>query len=108
KIDRDIIAGIARDDARQALVEAFVSFGRRIGARLLAEGIEKRADLAMVTSLGVDYGQGYLLGKPAPEPRAPRPMATLRLDAARDAAASAARRAIPRQPIRATSRVTRD
>lgn len=108
KIDRDIIAGIARDDARQALVEAFVSFGRRIGARLLAEGIEKRADLAMVTSLGVDYGQGYLLGKPAPEPRAPRPMATLRLDAAKDAAASAARRAIPRSPIHATSRVSRD
>ena len=62
KIDRDIVAGIARDDAKQALVEAFVSFGRRIGARLLAEGIEKRADLAIVTALGVDLGQGYLLG----------------------------------------------
>ena len=46
KIDRDIVAGIARDDAKQALVEAFVSFGRRIGARLLAEGIERRSDLA--------------------------------------------------------------
>ncbi len=52
KIDRDIVSGIARDDAKQALVEAFVSFGRRIGARLLAEGIEKRADLAMITGLG--------------------------------------------------------
>jgi EAL domain-containing protein (putative c-di-GMP-specific phosphodiesterase class I) len=38
KIDRLIAAGVARDDAKQALVEAFVSFGRRIGARLLAEG----------------------------------------------------------------------
>ena len=65
KIDREIAHGIARDDAKQALVEAFVSFGRRIGARLLAEGIEKRSDLAMLTSLGVELGQGYLIGKPA-------------------------------------------
>ena len=99
KIDRDIVSGIARDDAKQALVEAFVSFGRRIGARLLAEGIERRADLAVCTELGVDLGQGYLLGRPAPEPMAPRPMETLRLDAAReamtDAARRTARRAVP-------------
>jgi EAL domain-containing protein (putative c-di-GMP-specific phosphodiesterase class I) len=98
KIDRDIVSGIGRDDARQALVEAFVSFGRRIGARLLAEGIERRADLAMVTALGVDLGQGYLLGKPAAEPRPPRSMSTLRLDAARQAASTAARRAMPARP----------
>jgi EAL domain-containing protein (putative c-di-GMP-specific phosphodiesterase class I) len=83
KIDRDIVAGIARDDAKQALVEAFVSFGRRIGARLLAEGIERRADLAMISALGVDLGQGYLLGRPALEPIPPRPIESLRLDAAR-------------------------
>lgn len=83
KIDRDIVSGIARNDAKQALVEAFVSFGRRIGARLVAEGIEKRVDLAMLTALGVQFGQGYLLGKPSYEPAAPRPIETLRLDAAR-------------------------
>ena len=68
KIDREIVFGIARDDAKQALVEAFVSFSRRIGARLLAEGIERRADLACLMTLGVDYGQGFLLGRPAPDP----------------------------------------
>jgi EAL domain-containing protein (putative c-di-GMP-specific phosphodiesterase class I) len=72
KIDRDIVIGIARDDAKQALVEAFVSFGRRIGARLLAEGIERRADLSTLGTLGVDLGQGYLLGKPAAIPEPPR------------------------------------
>lgn len=85
KIDREIASGIARDDAKQALVEAFVSFGGRIGARLLAEGIERRADLAMLTALGVHLGQGYLIGKPGPEPADPRSMDTLRLDAARQA-----------------------
>ena len=68
KIDRDIVHGIAHDDAKQALVEAFVSFGRRIGATLLAEGIEKRVDLATLRDLGVDLGQGYLLGRPNAEP----------------------------------------
>ena len=97
KIDRDIVAGIARDDAKQALVESFVSFGRRIGARLLAEGIEKRADLAMVTALGVDFGQGYLLGRPSEVPAAPRPMATLRLDAARETATRSAGASIARR-----------
>jgi EAL domain-containing protein (putative c-di-GMP-specific phosphodiesterase class I) len=75
KIDREIAHGIARDDAKQALVEAFVSFGRRIGAKLLAEGIEKRTDLASLKALGVDLGQGYLLGKPSLTPDAPRRLA---------------------------------
>ena len=84
KIDRDIVTGIARDDARQALVEAFVSFGRRIGARLVAEGIEKRVDLTTLTRLGVEFGQGYLLGRPASEPERPRRVGTARAEAARD------------------------
>ena len=40
-----------------------MSFGRRIGAHLLAEGIERRADLAALTALDVEFGQGYLLGR---------------------------------------------
>lgn len=84
KIDRDIVQGIGHDDAKQALVEAFVSFGSRIGARVLAEGIERRKDLAMLITLGVDLGQGYLLGKPATEPNAPR-----KVDIVRPAQASA-------------------
>jgi len=72
KIDRDVAQGVSRNDAKQALVESFVSFGRRIGAHLLAEGIERRADLAALRSLGVELGQGYLLGRPAAEPKPPR------------------------------------
>ena len=87
KIDREIVSGIARDDAKQALVEAFVSFGGRIGALLLAEGIERRADLAMLTGLGVDLGQGFLIGKPNVVPQPPRAIETLRLGATRQAIA---------------------
>jgi EAL domain-containing protein (putative c-di-GMP-specific phosphodiesterase class I) len=107
KIDREIAYGIARDDAKQALVEAFVSFGGRIGALLLAEGIERRADLAMLTALGVDLGQGYLIGKPAAIPAAPRRMETLLLDSTRKAigrrvaAARPSQRARPHRAIAA-------
>jgi EAL domain-containing protein (putative c-di-GMP-specific phosphodiesterase class I) len=72
KIDREIVRGIRRDDAKQALVEAFVSFGRRIEAQLIAEGIERRHDLETLIELGVEFGQGFLLGRPALEPEPPR------------------------------------
>ena len=72
KIDRQIIHGIRTDDAKQALVEAFVSFGRRIGARLVAEGIETRRELATLTGLGVELGQGFLLGRPSAQPNGSR------------------------------------
>ncbi|HWP61991.1 MAG TPA: EAL domain-containing protein [Candidatus Binatia bacterium] len=83
KVDRQIVRGIAADDAKQALVEAFVSFAQRIGARLVAEGIETRRDLAVLRRLGVGFGQGYLLGRPAPLPTRPRRirLGDLRLEA---------------------------
>jgi EAL domain-containing protein (putative c-di-GMP-specific phosphodiesterase class I) len=95
KIDRDIVAGCGR-------VEAFVSFGHRIGARVLAEGIERRSDLATVTALGVDLGQGYLLGRPAAEPALPRSMEKLRLQAARRVARVAAGHALTSPPSTTT------
>jgi EAL domain-containing protein (putative c-di-GMP-specific phosphodiesterase class I) len=102
KIDRDIVVGIGHDDAKQALVEAFVSFGRRIGALLLAEGIERRADMFALTTLGVDLGQGFLLGKPAPVPGAPRRIEPLRRKpAGRTAVAQDATRRRARVPSRA-------
>lgn len=74
KIDRQIVNRIANKDgeARKALVEAFVSFSRRIGARLVAEGIENRRDLIALRERDVDLGQGFILGRPAPVPTAPR------------------------------------
>jgi EAL domain-containing protein (putative c-di-GMP-specific phosphodiesterase class I) len=78
------VNGIRLDDAKQALVEAFVSFGRRIGAQLVAEGIETRSDLATLVELGVELGQGYLIGKPDADPIVPRRGQVLRLAGTRD------------------------
>jgi len=103
KIDREITHGISRDDAKHALVEAFYLFSRRIDARLVAEGIETRADLETLRTIGVDFGQGYLLGKPNAEPQKPRNLNPVKRGAAKAKVAkvtSAAKRSA-RVPSRA-------
>ncbi|WP_231728566.1 sensor domain-containing phosphodiesterase [Arthrobacter sp. EPSL27] len=65
KLDRTIVAGIDTNANLRALCAAMVSFASQIGACLVAEGIETPAELATVTDLGVDAGQGYLLGRPS-------------------------------------------
>ena len=74
KIDREIVYRIGNKDseAKKALVEAFVSFSRRIGAKVVAEGIENRRDLLALQEREVDFGQGYLLGRSAIVPTHPR------------------------------------
>lgn len=66
KLDRSLIADIDRDLARQAMVEAFVRYARRVGTTICAEGIETEEELATATALDVAVGQGYLLARPAP------------------------------------------
>lgn len=65
KIDTTVIHGIAEDELRQAVACAYASLAKRAGAVSLAEGIETEAELAMLLSLEVETGQGYLLGRPA-------------------------------------------
>jgi len=65
KLDRDLVAG-ARDSIEQvAVIEALVSLSRRIGARVLGEGVEELDDLIGLAELDVDYAQGWFLGRPA-------------------------------------------
>jgi len=64
KLDRTLITGIHDDEGRQAFGAAMAEFARRLGATLVAEGIETEAALAAVTELGMAAGQGYLLGRP--------------------------------------------
>lgn len=68
KLDRDVIAGIDTDPARQALGTAMVGFAAGLGAHLVAEGIETAEELNTVTDMGMHAGQGYLLGRPSLNP----------------------------------------
>jgi EAL domain-containing protein (putative c-di-GMP-specific phosphodiesterase class I)/DNA-binding response OmpR family regulator len=68
KLDIGLVREIDHDDVRQALVAGIVYFAKKSGCRLIAEGIETPGERDQLRSLGVDLGQGYLLGRPAPAP----------------------------------------
>jgi EAL domain-containing protein (putative c-di-GMP-specific phosphodiesterase class I)/GGDEF domain-containing protein len=65
KIDPSLVRAVDSDDVRARLIESLVMFAGRVGSCLIAEGIETEAELATLRSLGVHYGQGYLLGRPS-------------------------------------------
>ena len=67
KLDIDLTSGINVDSARAALVESLVRYAHSIGATVCAEGIETLDELATVADLDVAWGQGYGLGRPAPD-----------------------------------------
>jgi PAS domain S-box-containing protein len=64
KLDIGLIRGIDGDPPRQALIAGMAYFAVKRKLRLIAEGIETHAELEMLRSLAVGYGQGYLLGRP--------------------------------------------
>jgi EAL domain-containing protein (putative c-di-GMP-specific phosphodiesterase class I) len=66
KIERHFVHGCHADERRQAFLESLAELGRRIGARVVAEGVELPADLARVRGAGIDLVQGHLLGRPGP------------------------------------------
>jgi EAL domain-containing protein (putative c-di-GMP-specific phosphodiesterase class I)/DNA-binding NarL/FixJ family response regulator len=68
KLDRTLIDGIESDRSRQALAVGLISFAEKIDATIVAEGIERPAEVDALAHLGVRYGQGFFFARPAPLP----------------------------------------
>jgi EAL domain-containing protein (putative c-di-GMP-specific phosphodiesterase class I)/AmiR/NasT family two-component response regulator len=68
KLDLDLTRDIHADPARRALAGSLRTFADELGAVVVAEGIELREELVTLRSLGVPWGQGYHLGRPAALP----------------------------------------
>jgi len=66
KIDRSIVSGLDHDPVLAKLVESLVEFAHGCGVRVVAEGVETAAEHAVLSTLHVDYGQGWLFGRPGP------------------------------------------
>ncbi len=68
KIDQSFIAGLHGPEVQstRALVQGVLSLARTLGIETIGEGIETEAQRQTLRELGCDYGQGYLLGRPAP------------------------------------------
>ncbi|MFV0318174.1 MAG: EAL domain-containing protein [Microthrixaceae bacterium] len=70
KLDISITRGIDTDPARRALAHAAVEVADKLGATVVAEGVETPTELAAVASVGISAAQGYLFAHPAPLPLA--------------------------------------
>ena len=66
KIDMEFVQGIAGSSLDQYLVRTIVGLAKRLGQVTVAEGVEDAATLTTLRRLGVDFAQGYYLGRPAP------------------------------------------
>ena len=64
KIDRSFVSAIGDGSKRSELVRALVSLGITLGLVVVAEGIEDRAQLEYLRSIGCELGQGYYFAKP--------------------------------------------
>jgi PAS domain S-box-containing protein len=66
KIDVDFVRDLGSNPANQHLVRAIVGLADGFGYKTIAEGVEDAETLALLTDYGVDFAQGYYLGRPAP------------------------------------------
>ena len=66
KLDRSLVTEIESDPDRAALVKAMVDYAERVGALVVAEGIETEAELRALADLGVHLLQGFLFARPGP------------------------------------------
>ncbi|WP_245269419.1 putative bifunctional diguanylate cyclase/phosphodiesterase [Allorhizobium undicola] len=64
KIDRSFVTGFETDKKREDIVRAILGLGQGLGISTTAEGIEENHQLDFLKSVGCDFGQGYLFGKP--------------------------------------------
>jgi EAL domain-containing protein (putative c-di-GMP-specific phosphodiesterase class I) len=65
KADRSLIDGVSEDPGRRSVVRAFVTVAADLHAVVVAEGVERTADLETVRGLGVDAAQGFLFARPS-------------------------------------------
>ena len=70
KMDKSFVDGIAVSEQRLALAEGIVQIARTLQLDVIAEGIESEVQRDLLTSMGCQFGQGYLLAMPMPASQA--------------------------------------
>ncbi|MDQ0193148.1 EAL domain-containing protein [Paenibacillus wynnii] len=68
KLDKSLIRGINNNSEQQELLELIREYAHRSSTRVIAEGIETKEELYFLQKSGIDYGQGYALGRPVSQP----------------------------------------
>jgi EAL domain-containing protein (putative c-di-GMP-specific phosphodiesterase class I) len=65
KLDITLTRDVDTDETKGAIAAAFTTFASKMGILVVAEGVQTRAELEMLREMGVQYGQGYFLRRPA-------------------------------------------
>ena len=66
KIDGSLIRKVDEDVNARVVVETIVTFAKKLGMKTVAEFVHSESVLQAVQELGIDYAQGYFLGRPEP------------------------------------------
>jgi EAL domain-containing protein (putative c-di-GMP-specific phosphodiesterase class I) len=72
KVDTEFVRGLVNSQSDQAIVRAIVTIAASLGMRTVAEGVEDQQTADRLVDLGVDYAQGFHLGRPHPIRTSPR------------------------------------
>ncbi len=66
KIDGSFIRNLAADTVNQAMVAAMIELSRSLNFRVVAEQVEDQLSLDVVKGMGIDFVQGFIIGRPLP------------------------------------------
>jgi EAL domain-containing protein (putative c-di-GMP-specific phosphodiesterase class I) len=64
KVDRSLISKVHENNVKKHILDAFVTFAKKMDSMIIAEGIEMEEELEEVIRLGIDCGQGYYIARP--------------------------------------------
>jgi PAS domain S-box-containing protein len=73
KIDTEFVRDLRHSSASRHVVSAVVNLAAGFGLHTIGEGVEDQETLELLRELGVDYGQGFYIGRPAPLPVTSQP-----------------------------------
>jgi EAL domain-containing protein (putative c-di-GMP-specific phosphodiesterase class I) len=66
KFDMQLVRDIDRSHVKKEMARALKTFADKMDSQIIAEGIEREGEQKACVDLGIDFGQGYLLARPAP------------------------------------------
>jgi diguanylate cyclase (GGDEF)-like protein/PAS domain S-box-containing protein len=66
KIDRVFVSNLETDSDDRALCEAIIVMAHKLGLKVIAEGVETKAQCDLLAAAGCDFAQGFLFSRPAP------------------------------------------
>jgi diguanylate cyclase (GGDEF)-like protein len=78
KIDQSFVRRLGNEDDALAIVKTIIALAHQLGRQVIAEGVETAEHLAILRSLGCEYGQGYYFAKPLPPDEAGALLASAR------------------------------